>query len=82
MGLRINTNISALNAQNNLRSVRDRLEINFRRLSSGLRTATAADDAAGATLREAHAPDATSNTESAQNPIDQTQACEGRPDPV
>lgn len=52
MGLRINTNIAALNAQNNLRVVVGRLQGNFRRLSSGLRTATAADDAAGLAISE------------------------------
>ena len=52
MGLRINTNVAALNAQRNLNSVSTRLEGNFSRLSSGLRIATAADDAAGLGISE------------------------------
>ena len=47
MGLRINTNVQGLTAQNNLRAVRERLAKNFSHLSSGLRVATASDDAAG-----------------------------------
>ncbi len=52
MGLRINTNIAAINAQNNLNKVGNRLFGNFARLSSGLRIATAADDAAGLATSE------------------------------
>ena len=52
MGLRVNTNISALNAQRHLSSVTTRLQGNFNRLSSGLRIATAADDAAGLGISE------------------------------
>jgi len=47
MGLRINTNVASLTAQRHLQSVTDRLRQNYARLSSGLRIATAADDAAG-----------------------------------
>jgi len=47
MGLFINTNISALNAQRNLLSTNTRLGRSFQRLSSGLRINSAKDDAAG-----------------------------------
>jgi len=52
MGLRVNTNISSLNAQRNLMNVTDRLAGNFSRLASGLRIASAADDAAGLGISE------------------------------
>ncbi len=52
MGLRINTNLAALAAQRNLSAVTTRLAGNFARLSSGLRIATAADDAAGLGISE------------------------------
>ncbi|MCC7011030.1 MAG: flagellin FliC [Planctomycetes bacterium] len=52
MGLRVNTNIAALTAQRNLANVSGRLSGNFARLSSGLRIATAADDAAGLGISE------------------------------
>ncbi len=52
MGLRINTNVAALNAQRNLAKVTQRLRGNYQRLSTGLRIATAADDAAGLAISE------------------------------
>ncbi|MGE3171670.1 MAG: flagellin [Planctomycetota bacterium] len=52
MGLRVNTNVTSINAQRNLSSVTDRLSSNFRRLSTGLRISTAADDAAGLAISE------------------------------
>ena len=52
MGLRVNTNVASTNAQNNLARVNERLSKNFRRLSTGLRIATAADDAAGLAVSE------------------------------
>jgi flagellin len=52
MGLRVNTNVLSLNAQRNLSGVTERLSGNFQRLSSGLRIATAADDAAGLGISE------------------------------
>ena len=52
MGLRINTNIASLNAQQNLDRVSERLGGNYARLSSGLRIAKASDDAAGLGLSE------------------------------
>jgi flagellin len=52
MGLRVNTNVAALTSQRNLAAVTGRLQGNFARLSSGLRIATAADDAAGLGISE------------------------------
>jgi len=52
MGLRINSNILSLNARSNLANVSERLSGNFSRLSSGLRIASAADDAAGLGISE------------------------------
>ena len=52
MGLRVNTNIASMTSQRNLGAVSGRLQGNFSRLSSGLRIATAADDAAGLGISE------------------------------
>jgi flagellin len=52
MGLRVNTNVTSINAQRNLANVSERLAGNFRRLSTGLRISTAADDAAGLAISE------------------------------
>ena len=52
MGLRVNTNVASINAQRNLATVSGRLGTNFRRLSTGLRISTAADDAAGLAISE------------------------------
>lgn len=52
MGLRVNTNSASLNVQRNLAQVTNRLTQNFRRLSTGLRIASAADDAAGLAISE------------------------------
>jgi flagellin len=52
MGLRVNTNVASINAQRNLSQVNERLGGNFRRLSTGLRISTAADDAAGLAISE------------------------------
>ena len=52
MGLRVNTNVASLTAQKNLFGVTSRLQGNYSRLSSGLRIATAADDAAGLGISE------------------------------
>ena len=52
MGLRVNTNVASINAQRNLSSVTDRLSGNYRKLSTGLRISTAADDAAGLAISE------------------------------
>ncbi|MDO8349081.1 MAG: flagellin [Planctomycetota bacterium] len=52
MGLRVNTNVTSINAQRNLSAVTDRLSTNYRKLSTGLRISTAADDAAGLAISE------------------------------
>jgi len=52
MGLRVNTNIASMTAQRNLASVSTRLSGNYSRLSSGLRIASASDDAAGLGISE------------------------------
>ena len=52
MGLRVNTNVASLNAQRNLTNVTSKLGDNFRRLSTGLRIASASDDAAGLAVSE------------------------------
>ena len=52
MGLRVNTNVASLTAQRHMLTVTQRLQRNFARLSSGLRIATAADDAAGLAISE------------------------------
>jgi flagellin len=52
MGLVINTNMSALNAQRNLLFSSNKLAKSFQRLSSGLRINTAGDDAAGLSISE------------------------------
>ena len=52
MSLVINHNMMALNAQRNLSSSYSNLATSVRRLSSGLRVGTAADDAAGLAIRE------------------------------
>ena len=52
MGLRINTNIAAVNAQRNLSRSQLDLERSLDRLSSGLRITRAGDDAAGLSISE------------------------------
>ena len=52
MTLRIRTNISALQVQNDMRSVNRDLSKTFKRISSGLRITSAADDAAGLGVAE------------------------------
>lgn len=52
MSLAINHNLMAMNASRNLQGSYDRLGVSTRRLSSGLRVSTAADDAAGLAIRE------------------------------
>ncbi|MFY8272923.1 flagellin [Pseudoalteromonas sp. SSDWG2] len=47
MALYVNTNVSALNAQRQLSTSGNALDTSFKRLSSGLRINSAADDAAG-----------------------------------
>ncbi|UUY04780.1 flagellin FliC [Svornostia abyssi] len=52
MSLRINTNVSALNAYNNLNKVSKQTETSLTKLSSGYRINSAADDAAGLSISE------------------------------
>ena len=52
MGLFVNTNNAALNAQRNLLNSTSKLSKSFQRLSSGLRINSAADDAAGLSISE------------------------------
>lgn len=52
MGLRINTNVAALNAARNLRRSTLALNKNLERLSTGLRINRASDDAAGLAISE------------------------------
>lgn len=52
MGLRINTNVAAINAQRNLRGTRLDLDKSLEKLSSGHRINKAGDDAAGLAISE------------------------------
>ncbi len=52
MGLRINTNVAAINAQRNLRGTRMELDKSLEKLSSGYRINKAGDDAAGLAISE------------------------------
>ncbi|MEZ5966221.1 MAG: flagellin [Planctomycetota bacterium] len=52
MGLRVNTNIASINAQRSVAGVTEQLNRSFRKLSTGLRISTAADDAAGLAISE------------------------------
>jgi flagellin len=52
MSLRINTNVAALNAYNNLSANQAKLESAFSQLSSGMRINKAADDAAGLSISQ------------------------------
>ncbi len=52
MGITVNTNLASIRAQRDLSQVTDRLAGNFARLSSGLRIASASDDAAGLAISE------------------------------
>jgi len=52
VGLRVNTNVASINAQQNLSKINERLGKNFSRLSSGMRIATASDDSAGLAISE------------------------------
>ncbi|HNR35896.1 MAG TPA: flagellin FliC, partial [Candidatus Hydrogenedentes bacterium] len=52
MGLRINTNVAAINTSRVLRRSTEALNKSLQRLSSGLRINGAADDAAGLAIAE------------------------------
>jgi len=53
MGLRVNTNVPAINASRQLARSASRLNTSLERLSSGLRMNRAADNAAGLAIAEA-----------------------------
>ena len=80
MGLRVNTNVASMNAQRNLFNSTRELGGNFARLSSGLRIATAADDAAGLGISERKRADIRSfavASRNAQDGISLVQTAEG-----
>ncbi|MBK8100805.1 MAG: flagellin FliC [Planctomycetes bacterium] len=80
MGLRVNSNIASLNAQRSLSTTTERLQSNFRRLSTGLRISTAADDAAGLAISERFRAQIRSTNQAirnAQDGISLTQTGEG-----
>ncbi|MBL8738350.1 MAG: flagellin FliC [Planctomycetes bacterium] len=52
MALTVNTNLASIQAQRSLSRLTDQLGQSFRRLSTGLRIASAADDAAGLAISE------------------------------
>lgn len=52
MALTVNTNIASIQAQRSLAGITQKLGSSFQRLSTGLRIATAADDAAGLAISE------------------------------
>ncbi len=70
MSLVINTNLMALNASRNLSEAYGRLGTSTRRLSSGLRVGTAADDAAGLAIRELMRADIASMRQGIRNAND------------
>lgn len=85
MGLRINTNLFSLNAQRNLSTHTKKLAGSFQRLSTGLRIASASDDAAGLAISERlraqvrsldqakrNANDGISLTQTAEGALDET----------
>jgi flagellin len=80
MGLRVNSNIASLNAQRSLSTTTDRLQANYRRLSTGLRISTASDDAAGLAISERFRAQIRSTAQAirnAQDGISLTQTGEG-----
>ncbi len=80
MGLRINSNIASMNAQRSLSTTTERLQANFRRLSTGLRISTASDDAAGLAISERFRAQVRSTNQAvrnAQDGISLTQTGEG-----
>lgn len=70
MSLVINHNLMAMNAARNLNESYGRLSDSTRRLSSGLRVGTAADDAAGLAIRELQRAEISSLKQGARNAND------------
>ena len=72
MSLRINTNVAALNAYNNLSANQSKLEDAFGQLSSGLRINKAADDAAGLSISQGLTSQINGLTQAVSNAQDAT----------
>jgi flagellin len=70
MSMVINHNLMAMNASRNLNSAFSALGTSTRRLSSGLRITTAADDAAGLAIRELMRSDVTALNQGVRNAND------------
>ncbi len=70
MGLRVNNNISSINAQRNLVNTTNGLQKSLGRLSSGLRITRAADDAAGLAISENFRAEVRSLTQAQRNAND------------
>jgi flagellin len=70
MGLRINTNISSLNAQRNLSNSTEALSRSLERLSSGLRITRASDDAAGLAISERLRAEVRAYEQASRNALD------------
>lgn len=80
MGLRVNTNIASMNAQRSLARTTEQLQTSYRKLSTGLRIANAADDAAGLAISERFRAKVRSTNQAirnAQDGISLTQTGEG-----
>ena len=72
MSLRINTNVAALNAYNNLNANQSKLEAAFEQLSSGLRINKAADDASGLSIAQGLSSQINGLTQGVSNANDAT----------
>ena len=72
MSLRINTNVAALNAYNNLSMNQGKLENAFSQLSSGLRINKAADDASGLAISQGLTSQINGLTQAVSNANDAT----------
>lgn len=70
MGLRVNSNISSINAQRNLSNTTSSLQRSLSRLSSGLRITRAGDDAAGLAISERFRADIRSQAQAQRNAND------------
>ena len=70
MSLVINHNMMAMNATRNLNNSYSQMSVSTRRLSSGLRVGTAADDAAGLAIRELMRADISSINQGVRNAND------------
>jgi len=70
MGLRVNSNVSSLNAQRNLVNTTNGLQRSLSRLSSGLRITRAGDDAAGLAISERFRADIRSMGQAQRNAND------------